>query len=276
MGLQPMRLVLYASWVVYAMVFWSCIRPWLLFFPLASLGWAIILGWHVCFVMALVSLGVCAITAPARCDGAPPSSVAPAELRRLRELALQVAPQVPLRSAADGPRYCVWCQHWQPPRAQHCLLCRTCIAQQDHHSRLLGHCVGLRNWKPYALFLAYGVACCVSGVGWAMLRLCEMGDFVLLGPSLEPSLEHSLSLVVCLILIVTMLCLVMPMFWLTLTAMVKAALRNMTNAEQREMAVAVTVDQSLRNQPWPYQKSSALANLCDYLGPVWTWWRPTA
>ncbi len=265
-----LRAALYAAWVAYGLLFWSCVLPWLQWSPPWA-GRALLLAWHVCFAAWLWSLGRCAVTAPARAEPAPPPPVAE-DATRLRELALALAPHVPVR-AADAPRYCSWCRHWQPPRAQHCLLCRTCVARQDHHSRLLGHCVGSRNWKPYFLFLVYGLACCVSAVGWAMLRLCQMGDFVVLGPT-EPSVDHSLSVLLCLLLLVTGLCLVLPMFWLTLASMLKAALRNMTAAEQREMAVAVSADPALRTAPWPYCKPSPWANLCEYLGPLWTWWRP--
>ncbi len=262
----PMRAVLFASCALYVLLHVGCMRPWLL---VTGFAWLLLVAWHVCFALYVASLVVCAVQGPVVIyDARVDEELDARALAPWLELAQHVAPAVPLRLPGQ-PRYCVWCQRWQPQRFQHCLLCHVCVARQDHHSRVLGHCVGQGNWKPYVQFLFYGLLCCATGVAWAMLRLLEMGEFVVLGPS-DAAADQSKPVVACLIAAVALLCLVLPMFALTLAALLKGALRNQTMAERREMAAAG------QRAPlvWPLRKASAVDNLKVYLGPVITWWRP--
>lgn len=268
-----MRAVLFATCAVYALLFVGCVRPWLLAVPLDdTFALLLLVCWHACFALYLASLVACAVRGPGviqdvlrsdRLDGAA-GALAP-----WLELAQRVAPAVPLRLPGQ-PRYCVWCQRWQPPRFQHCLLCHVCVARQDHHSRVLGHCVGQGNWKSYVLFLFYGLLCCATSVAWAMLRLLEMGEFVVLGPT-DAASEQSMVVVACLIATVALQCLVLPMFVLTLTALLGSALRNQTHAERREMAAAG----QRAPAAWLLRKPSAMDNLRQYFGSdVMAWWQP--
>lgn len=57
-------------------------------------------------------------------------------------------------------RYCKKCQCKKPDRAHHCSTCKRCVLKMDHHCPWLATCVGLRNYKPFLLFLLYTCAFC--------------------------------------------------------------------------------------------------------------------
>ena len=57
-------------------------------------------------------------------------------------------------------RYCKKCQIQKPDRAHHCSTCRRCVLKMDHHCPWLAACVGLRNYKPFLLFLVYTCLFC--------------------------------------------------------------------------------------------------------------------
>lgn len=52
-------------------------------------------------------------------------------------------------------RFCKKCQARKPDRAHHCSTCRRCVLKMDHHCPWLATCLGLRNYKPFLLFLMY-------------------------------------------------------------------------------------------------------------------------
>lgn len=64
-----------------------------------------------------------------------------------------------VKSTGDA-RYCKKCQARKPDRAHHCSTCRRCVLKMDHHCPWLATCVGLRNYKPFLLFLIYTTIFC--------------------------------------------------------------------------------------------------------------------
>ncbi|CAJ1019910.1 putative DHHC palmitoyltransferase [Leishmania shawi] len=53
--------------------------------------------------------------------------------------------------------YCMTCHIHRPSQAGHCRRCNNCIAQFDHHCRLLGCCIGELN-KRYLLLFLFSIA----------------------------------------------------------------------------------------------------------------------
>ncbi|KAK2608726.1 palmitoyltransferase for Vac8p [Conoideocrella luteorostrata] len=58
-------------------------------------------------------------------------------------------------------RFCKKCQARKPDRAHHCSTCRRCVLKMDHHCPWLATCLGLRNYKPFLLFLVYTTLLCL-------------------------------------------------------------------------------------------------------------------
>ncbi|KAH8805690.1 DHHC palmitoyltransferase-domain-containing protein [Xylogone sp. PMI_703] len=78
-------------------------------------------------------------------------------------------------------RYCKKCEARKPDRAHHCSTCRTCVLKMDHHCPWLATCVGLRNYKPFLLFLIYTTlfcfVCFAVSVGWVWQEILNDGQY---------------------------------------------------------------------------------------------------
>ncbi|XP_066504332.1 putative palmitoyltransferase ZDHHC13 [Hoplias malabaricus] len=53
----------------------------------------------------------------------------------------------------DPRIFCTSCMMRKPMRAQHCFVCNSCVAKQDHHSVWINGCIGARNHHFFVIFL---------------------------------------------------------------------------------------------------------------------------
>nr|OQO30245.1 hypothetical protein B0A51_01793 [Rachicladosporium sp. CCFEE 5018] len=74
-------------------------------------------------------------------------------------------------------RYCKKCQTLKPDRSHHCSSCGKCVLKMDHHCPWLVTCAGLRNYKPFLLFLIYTSlycwVCFAVSAGWVWAAIVD-------------------------------------------------------------------------------------------------------
>ncbi|UZJ57257.1 hypothetical protein CBS101457_006577 [Exobasidium rhododendri] len=74
-------------------------------------------------------------------------------------------------------RWCNKCDCEKPDRAHHCSICGVCVLRMDHHCPwLASKCIGLRNHKPFFLFLCYGALLCAYSAACMALILVRFVD----------------------------------------------------------------------------------------------------
>ena len=67
-----------------------------------------------------------------------------------------------VKHSTGKARWCNKCMAPKPDRCHHCRQCERCILRMDHHCPwLMDTCIGLRNYKPFLLFLVYAILLCV-------------------------------------------------------------------------------------------------------------------
>merc|ERR1712230_198551 len=83
--------------------------------------------------------------------------------------------------ATGEMRFCKKCQCKKPDRAHHCSTCKRCVLKMDHHCPWLATCVGLRNYKPFLLFLIYTTLFCFVDFGvsgyWVYREILTEGEY---------------------------------------------------------------------------------------------------
>lgn len=78
------------------------------------------------------------------------------------------------------PRFCKKCRCVKPDRSHHCSTCGKCVLKMDHHCPWLATCAGLRNYKPFLLFLIYTSIFCWMCFGvsawWVWMEIAEQAQ----------------------------------------------------------------------------------------------------
>ena len=78
-------------------------------------------------------------------------------------------------------RYCKKCDCKKPDRTHHCSTCGRCVLKMDHHCPWLAACLGLRNHKPFLLFISYTSLFCwlcfARSAWWVWLEIFSNGQF---------------------------------------------------------------------------------------------------
>lgn len=245
----------------YACMFIGCIYPWIVVWD--GLEWFpkfLLVSWHVVFIWCLRWLSIAVSQHPGNGCSSKDPSLQPEALKTIKEHCRAVHPKVPIR-LPGVPRFCVPCSSWQKPRAQHCLLCRTCVARHQWHSRLLNSCVGQNNWRSYFVTMLLASICTCSASLWSLLRLFELGFFLHNGPS-DPASDASFLVVGAVVVSLVFSCLVAPLSLMPTLSMVQSALRNITPSEKPEWETA-TLQFSV---PWPYPTLPATKAMESFLG----------
>jgi palmitoyltransferase ZDHHC13/17 len=60
-----------------------------------------------------------------------------------------------LMQSVDPLYLCPECEVIRTPRSKHCNVCNQCIERYDHHCPWVNNCVGIKNHRPFMMFLTF-------------------------------------------------------------------------------------------------------------------------
>mmetsp|Transcript_26465 Transcript_26465/g.61709 ORF Transcript_26465/g.61709 Transcript_26465/m.61709 type:complete len:446 (+) Transcript_26465:102-1439(+) len=82
-------------------------------------------------------------------------------------------------------RHCGTCEMRRPHRASHCKVCDNCVLDFDHHCFYIGNCVGLRNHRPFVVYLILGaigtglvIAGCIVDLVFSFIEMSDRDEEV--------------------------------------------------------------------------------------------------
>ena len=73
--------------------------------------------------------------------------------------------------------YCQHCKEIKPLRTHHCSVCRKCHLRMDHHCPWVNNCIGLSNFRYFALFLFYLFLLCVLNTALSIYPFFSLKRF---------------------------------------------------------------------------------------------------
>ena len=73
--------------------------------------------------------------------------------------------------------YCKHCKEIKPLRTHHCSICKKCHLRMDHHCPWVNNCIGLCNFRYFALFLFYLFLLCVLNTALSIYPFFSLKRF---------------------------------------------------------------------------------------------------